>query len=803
MRDMQNRSFCRDSINFLCQHKLREVVELKHIEIVQVEILENGMAALTRNILANFVEHAFTTVLVTAAGFCQTFLKTIGCEESQVISDSRETRLTFTRKTALLLDNAVLSYVQSHGEDSEADQESLEVSSGLDSVRFSCSLHNLACLSGFLDYKRVWVFNISGALSLGRSSDSEAKVSLHLLTRMRDLADIWGPVYAVPSSTGCVVRYRVSKGFIARVKLSSNSPNVGTFQCHYFPRPFFEDLLTSRRPPECEDLPFSWDDFALIGGGLRCNNDCQTGLSDYVKDLPSKLRPLGTREAVWQTESRSISVGISKYIGLTVSGTQKLIPRTTLKQHIFDKWSKNPSRSNPGILNQYLGVEISHCTGNARRISLRKVLDSSTICSVLDLHSPVWKTTCWGAALDAALRDADEDAIFRIWKDFAPNRVDIAELCCCMFDLLDCTGHDKYQLWAGFIHNNEEAAVAIANGINDWSVTLADSPLKSAYVFINQICLNCDFPENSPSTCFNNESYTVLETEFAVNDKFGISGMKWSFVLQPHGLRLKQVACGKSDALMLTRDIRSFLDKVSHVELLEIFELCNRTRSVTRAPAYIRADKLSFRGRRAIERPSTSHHIGRIFGPRSHSRNEVQTAQSRRNLLLSSRLRRGYATGSGRQSSAALSTTAANTASWTALGALAARATQAAPQLQPNDHAGINLSDIYGSNPHLVRRPARMGNGSTAKSNLNENSWTGESGNEAEQQSSELRRATRPIDNLVTAYPENQRAVDLSRKNERSDEAHRRNDSSSTTLPVPTTLPVRLGKAPSNKYEPV
>lgn len=182
------------------------------------------------------------------------------------------------------------------------------------------------------------------------------------------------------------------------------------------------------------------DDLLLIGNGLRENLHCTYHIGGFCRDWASEMTVLGTLESVWKTDTRSVAIGFSKYVGVTVSGSQKLMPQTTRKQHILDKWISVPWRCNPGILNQYLGVEISHCTGNARRISLRQLMATGPIMSIFERQMPDWTRTEWGRSLSQALCGRDDEAIFHVWKEHSPYRKEMAELFCGVFELLDSTG---------------------------------------------------------------------------------------------------------------------------------------------------------------------------------------------------------------------------------------------------------------------------------------------------------------------------------------------------------------------------
>lgn len=416
---------------------------------------------------------------------------------------------------------------------------------------------------------------------------------------MEDLADIWGPVYTVPSSAGRVKYYGVSKGVICRVKSKEDTPLGQAIHCHYFSRLSFFRRKASRLLQGGDDLELDKNDLLLIGAGFRDNLNCRYTRSAFVGEMKPKMTVLGTKESVWKTDTRSVAFTLSKYLGVTVSGTQKLIPQTSLKQHILDKWTTVPSRSNPGILNQYLGVEISHCTGNARRISLKELMISEPIRPILDRQSPNWAQTPWGSALSAALHSVERDDIIWVWKEFKLNRSDMAELVCCALELLDDTGwNERKEFHSALLFNNEEWAVAMSTKLNSWLVALRDTHLTGAYVITNEICIECEVPDHSTSTCEGVKSFPVLQTQFATA-KSRLSRRTAGFVLRPFGERFETVERGSPNITLLTT---SSLRGIPNLSRHECVEVMNRTGSGFMGnTVYLRASRPSVHGKHELK----------------------------------------------------------------------------------------------------------------------------------------------------------------------------------------------------------
>ena len=604
---MTDQQFCNDSINILTKHRCEGVIAMKRLPLDLIENIKTSIEMDIIIILGDLKEGTvFHSINFVGLLTCKDLLKQLGYKDLEVSITDPEAVLGLIRKTVLLLDMALVSYVRSHSPrlgdaELESTRQCVELSQGEDSFGFKCYWVTLTCLNAFLDGQRVWVFELfTRSPDKSYAEQDMATRPTSILTKMRDLADIWGPVYVVGTAFGLIEHYVVSKGVICRVDEKQKCAVSGAVQCHYYSRSsFFRKKaykLLSRDP----DLPLAEDDLLLIGGGLQENPECNYKLSDLWRDPALNFTVPGTKESVWRMDTRAVAIGFSRIFNVTVSGSQKLLPQTTLKQHILDKWTANPSRANPGIFNQYLGVEVSHCTGNARRISLRKLMLSAPIWELLNRQTPGWTSTPWGSVLVKALLEDDENFIFHVWKDFAPERAEIANQFCSLLELLDSTGFaEGGQFHAAMLYNNHEMALPIPTKVNDWSIALRDTHINAAYVMINEICLNCEVPDHSTSSCFIQKAYTVLQTQIATEHPDDALTKTGYYILRPEGERLVQVDVGSHNIFLLTP--ASPGSKVISLLTLRRPRVCSEVRDQSRGfkreMVYLRASSQSFHGK--------------------------------------------------------------------------------------------------------------------------------------------------------------------------------------------------------------
>lgn len=178
------------------------------------------------------------------------------------------------RVTAVILDLALVSYVGSHGTHftsyvESASEEIRLVSKHADlNVHFKCTFQTLACLNGFLDNTRVWVFQTYQA-DQGSFGDFKKSTALSVLARMKDFADIWGPVWPVPvgaESPSRLRQYNLSRGFIRPIAETNTSRGLNAVMCHWYSTTLTSDTPTST--PAATAKTLSHEDLLLIGASL-------------------------------------------------------------------------------------------------------------------------------------------------------------------------------------------------------------------------------------------------------------------------------------------------------------------------------------------------------------------------------------------------------------------------------------------------------------------------------------------------------------------------------------------------------
>ena len=228
----------------------------------------------------------------------------------------------------------------------------------------------------------------------------------------------------------------------------------------------------------------------------------------------------------------------------------------------------------------------------------------------LERQVPDWYSKPWGVAVDAALRGSDDDVIFQVWKEFASSREDMAHLICFVLETLDSTGlNEKNEFHAVYLFGNKEIAVPIPRKLNDWALALRDTGMNSAYVVLNDICLDSDLANDGSSSCKGQPTFTVLHSQLATTRNLRIRSPKKDKVVcfnlkLANELFFEGVSSG-SIGILLLEPLSTFhrlFQRWRPGSTFNCYELTDQSRFLGTNEAYFQASRHSYRGRCEAER---------------------------------------------------------------------------------------------------------------------------------------------------------------------------------------------------------
>ena len=316
----------------------------------------------------------------------------------------------------------------------------------------------LACLHGYLG-SPAWIFGSP------YSVDGEFQVAISI----NAFADLWGPIWIVPAdSPGYIRHICTERGFLQRTS-SPEEENGTEIPCHWFAAsagfngtmvPESQELFrpstsnTSLKTPHfaVNLAPTIPENSRLLIGtptestqkicrsagvalpatrnssqteapyGMTIYGSCCVDLSKFI-DLNS-LQLSGVREEAYMDDSYSFSIVGGNYFTLGISKTRKRIPGTKYKDQLLEWLSKpNPKERILPLLKIHAGLEVSICTGNARRVTLWEVLRLASTLRRSLVPSGLANST----GIDCSHHVGDTKCLMHCWNSRSSSSIDTGE----------------------------------------------------------------------------------------------------------------------------------------------------------------------------------------------------------------------------------------------------------------------------------------------------------------------------------------------------------------------------------------
>ncbi|OQE00630.1 hypothetical protein PENVUL_c048G07399 [Penicillium vulpinum] len=221
---------------------------------------------------------------------------------------------------------------------------------------FSFRRRDLACLRDFVGGP-AWV--------LGRQSVKSNGTGVKVSLTVQDLQELWGPVWLVGGTRENGPIIRTERGFVVPLPPDQQSDMTGReVECHW-----------TTAYPQYADVPnpimLNNTSRVLIGTtfGLNINSECQNQISDIQNHFANQLQLPGACNHYYITEGYDVQLIGGQYVTGGIVGKRKRIPATTLKAALISE-ILDPELDVTPLLKMNIGLEISACTGNARRLSL-------------------------------------------------------------------------------------------------------------------------------------------------------------------------------------------------------------------------------------------------------------------------------------------------------------------------------------------------------------------------------------------------------------------------------------------------
>jgi hypothetical protein len=341
----------------------------------------------------------------------------------------------------------------------------------------------LTCMGKMLQ-NPVLVFTVDIVNSRSGPKDTADDILYDLFASPEDIADTWSPArFVVRTGTAaemgpeCHSRklwaIEVGGGTIAHA--SSDSPKL-----HWSEGGRADFRAT-----------FAWKEKIMIGG-VTVNDQCPLNEAESWRDRTTNayLHQLGTHQGGWELQEKQIGLQGSQYAVVGFNATYVKQPGVTLKQRQL----MLPSHEiDLAFLNSTCGLQISFCTGIARRVALRGLLADVMIEFI---ESKVSKPSHWEELKSThSIIENFQAGDLGKWFDGlkTEQRESVIQIVRSMLEVLKDTGIDK---------NGEELVIAWVRRessyscfrlrcekTNLWARILADSEDCATYACITPLCL--------------------------------------------------------------------------------------------------------------------------------------------------------------------------------------------------------------------------------------------------------------------------------------------------------------------------
>ncbi|KAJ9645704.1 hypothetical protein H2199_002743 [Coniosporium tulheliwenetii] len=521
VRRMRNAHYCNQAFNVLTvSHTRRDVATLVRLDVRDIELLHSAfmdaLAALTAEL-----ERPQPRWTVQLEDFTQRISRTCGQLMERLGLPKSPDEVGEWRKTIFALDLAIVSYCGAHierfderylGEDLDYAKISAAltyISDGSEGVMLR--RRTLRCLDAFLGGQKVWVLQ-SQALW---KDDTE----LYLSTGIADFADVWGPVWGYNAGPGSIVPWPAD----TTTPLASDEEF-----CHW---------VGLDDPAKRSDRILHGNGKLLIGAqsstvteqktsqmkeNLACNNKPQKVMQQLRS--ANQLEELGTSPESLDLTEEIYGASVGAY-GMSLGG-EKVYKRRSgvyLKDAICEAWRNEGMNRNPAVLEEWLGVEVSFCSRNARRRRLKSILDSTTIRNWLEACKINSEPFACEKAFDEALRSPNKYAFRELYEKNRHWRKDLGILVSWCLDGLRHSSVDKdgtlRALWIPEPYRR--IRVKLPQSVHSWTGFLADTESSSTMAVMYDGCLHTDYRDGS--TCqaryadVRHSLHTILETALEIN----------------------------------------------------------------------------------------------------------------------------------------------------------------------------------------------------------------------------------------------------------------------------------------------
>jgi hypothetical protein len=352
---VQQSGGCCERFTFLCKTRHHETLVLRSIAVKQVAAFGVALRRANGNIASAEARVAACSILELFPDF-EGVGRAFSAAEHVVCL------------AAQFLNAAFVSYMQGHCGCLEFFFLEYEVlgmtlwgagQSNEHSIRVSPE--KLTCLDAMLDGQNVIAFQITSAYGHDVIAPATTSSSRYdVLASADDLIDTWGPGNMIlqqrNSNEPDAVAGLVLRGGIIHERRESHH--------HWTPLAEFTESTFAGQWDRCQMI--------RIGTQIDVNKHCTAKESDHLEAFEGLWKPLGTAQAYWKHQERQIGLQGGQYVTMVYNSTWDKVPGVRLKTQLIQNLGKKLEYF--AFLNACCGLQVSACSGLARRITMRELL---------------------------------------------------------------------------------------------------------------------------------------------------------------------------------------------------------------------------------------------------------------------------------------------------------------------------------------------------------------------------------------------------------------------------------------------
>jgi len=507
VKEMSSAAYCGEFISLLVLDRTRRgIARLVRIECSRIEQLALAFEACVFRLLSSDPAEVLFNTISTIANDVSTVCRQLLTDFDIRIPSTADLK-DHWRCAVHVLDVAALSYCGAHTQFLGNDKVTSISLPGtfLQTQYFRFCRRSFSCLGQFLGGQEAWVLEM--LLPDLRQVDP---THLSLLTDAKTFGDIWGPMWksCVLGDEEQIVQYNVGNGVIIPWKQPSPTAlevRKGEVFCHWM-----SDKDHRNHKGFADSSYLHENDILLIGATVRlaANRQCKSSTTEQMESLRNTqaLSEPGTLRNVRTLSSEVIQVQVGGPYGNM--GLQRQYKRRgrTLKQCLIEDWKLRPLKRHLGYLEFNLGLEVSTCTHNARRIQLIKLLGTQTMLNHLYHGYIKWNSPDCEEKFYSVLQDPDPTAFRRLYKsnpDWQTELGNAVEYC---LNALEDTGKNEKDLelfWAP--DETPGLKVTLKSSELSWIHFLAENETSGTMAVLEDRCLELRY-SNRGKKCQNAHS---------------------------------------------------------------------------------------------------------------------------------------------------------------------------------------------------------------------------------------------------------------------------------------------------------